>query len=127
MKDIKANIKDWKYIRGISPDKDEDFASAKPYGNARLGSDSLFWKKGLKWYCVDFSQTVRVFRRVAEVNSRVCFGNSNFDIQMLVFITYDGKELEAIIGDSLLRHEAEALYDMIKSAHPELHYGKPEV
>ena len=126
MKPGKSNIKDYLYIRGTDAGRDREFSSAKPYGRAKLGESWLFWKKGFKWYCVEFAQAVRVFRRVAEVDARVCCGNANFDIQMLVFIMFDGTELEAIIGDSLLRREAEALYGALKAAHPELHYGKPE-
>ena len=126
MKAGRANPKDYVYIRGIDSARDEAFSSAKPFGKAKLGKEQIFWKKGLKWYCADFAQMVRVFRRVAEVDTRVCCGNTNFDIQMLVFIMFDGKELEVTVGDSLLRHEAEALYDELKAAHPELHYGKPE-
>lgn len=126
MKAGKADIKDYIYVRGADSAKDSDFSAAKPYGKVRLGSGSIFWKKGMRWYCADFAHAVRVFRRIAEVNAKVCCGNSNFDIQMLVLVMFDGSELEVIIGDSLLRHEAEALYEALKSAHPELHYGKPE-
>lgn len=65
-----------------------------------------------------------MFRRIAEVNTRVCCGNTNFDIQMLVLVMFDGSELEVLVGDSLLRYEAETLYAELQAAHPELHYGK---
>ncbi|MBQ8263620.1 MAG: hypothetical protein IJY96_02455 [Oscillospiraceae bacterium] len=126
MKPGRANEKEYVYTRGISAARDADFSSAVPFGKAKLGKDSIFWKKGLKWYCLDFREAVRVFRRIAEVNARVCCGNSNFDIQMLVFIMFDGRELEVLIGDSLHRYEAENLYAALREAHPELHYGKPE-
>ena len=126
MKAGKAELKDYIYARGMDSVKDADFSAAKPYGKVMLGSGSIFWKKGLRWYCADFAQTVRIFRRIAEVNAKLCCGNSNFDIQMLVLVMFDGRELELIIGDSLLRHEAEALYAAVQAAHPELHYGKPE-
>ena len=121
---MKANLKDYIYYKNTDAALDVEFNSAKPFGRAKLGEGHIFWKKGLKWYCADFSQCVRVFRRIAEVNTRVCCGNTNFDIQMLVLVMFDGSELEVLVGDSLLRHEAEALYAELQSAHPELHYGK---
>lgn len=126
MKAGKANIKDYVYIRGVDAARDEDFHSAAIYGKAKLGEKNIFWKKGLKWYALSFDQAVRVFRRIAEVNAKLCCGNSNFDIQMLVFIMFDGTELEVTVGDSLLRYEAENLFAKLQEAHPELHYGKPQ-
>ena len=126
MKPGKANEKEYIYIKGIDAAVDNEFSTAAPYGKARLGAENIFWKKGLKWYRLSFREAVRVFRRVAEVNSRVCCGNTNFDIQMLVFLMFDGRELEVLIGDSLHRYEAENLYAALREAHPEMHYGKPE-
>ncbi len=121
---MKANIKEYVYRKNTSAALDAEFAAAETHCLVRLGSGHIFWKKGFKWYCADFAQVVRVFRRIGEVSAKVCCGNSNFDIQMLVLVMYDGSELEVIIGDSLERDQAERLYAAVQEAHPELHYGK---
>ena len=51
MKPGRANEKEYVYTRGISAARDADFSSAVPFGKAKLGKDSIFWKKGLNSPC----------------------------------------------------------------------------
>lgn len=65
----------------------------------------------------------RAYRRVEEVNSKMCCGNVNFDIQKLVLVLEEEVCVEVLIGDGIPK-EAEALYKKLKDENPQIQYGK---
>lgn len=122
---MRANEKKYIYSRGGDAAADQDFARGAAYGKVKLGREYIFWKRGLRWYGVKLSQVERVYRRVEAVDTKMCCGNVNFDIQKLVLQTDDGEALELLVGEGTLR-EAESLYRDLQTAYPELQYGKPQ-
>lgn len=117
--------KTYSYSRGLDAAADQDFMQGAAYGRVKLGRKYIFWKKGFRWYTVEITHVQRAYRRVEAVDTKMCCGNVNFDIQKLMLCLDDGAVLELLIGEGTLR-EAEGLYRDLQAAHPEIEYGKPQ-
>ena len=111
------------YRRNEVSSLDLEFREAEQYGKVKLGKEYIFWKKGLKWYLERYDNISRAFRRIEAVDTKMCCGNVNFDIQKLVLILEDGNETELLIGEGM-PGEAEALYKKLQEIRPEISYGK---
>ena len=122
------NYKPYRYTKGSDPALDAQFAAAPEYGKIRPGQSVLFWKSGLRWHVISLEGLQRIFRRVETVHGRLCCGGKTYIIQWLVLILADGSELVLHIGDDIecgsLRKDAEALLEWLRSAHPQIQYGK---
>ena len=92
-------------------------------GKVRLGENTIFWKKGLRWHVIKIEQVQRIYRRVEEVKSKLCCGSANFDIQKLMLQLKDGGELALLISEGDVK-VAESLYKLLQERHPQLKYGK---
>ena len=117
-----ADLKPYRYVKGADGKADGEFADAGVYGNLRLGQTLLFWHAGLRWYRIPLSGVSRIFRRVVPVIGKLCCGGRSYLIEMLVLVLPDGTNLELYIGDDAQK-DAEALYQALQEAHPELEYG----
>ena len=111
------------YTSGKDAALDADFAAAQTVGKVKKGENALFFKTGFKWYAVPYKSVQRIFRRMDMVYGKLCCGGRTYDVQMLVLILSDGRELEIHIGDDMNRR-AEELYGAIQASQPELLYGK---
>lgn len=111
------------YRKQENTQTDMDFKNASPYGKVKLGDQFIFWKKGLRWNAAGIDEVTRAFRRIEGVDTKMCCGNVNFDIQKLVLVSEDGSELELLIGEGTPR-EAEALYLDLQKRRPGIAYGK---
>lgn len=111
------------YRRKENPEIDQEFKGAPFYGKVKIGNRHIFWKKGFRWLMIEMEKVQRAYRRIEAVDSKMCCGNVNFDIQKLVLILSDNTSLELFIGEGMPK-EAEALYENLKSEYPQIHYGK---
>lgn len=118
-----AFMREWLYQRNKQPTMDEEFFGASSFGKVKLGTDYIFWKKEFRWYFLELSNVQRAFRRVEAVNTKMCCGNVNFDIQKLVFVLKDTTEIELVIGDTSPQ-DAKKLYEMLQKRQPDIIYGK---
>lgn len=118
-------LKEYIYRKGDSPEKDQEFLQAAPYGGVKAGEKYMFWKKGFRWYVVEMDRVQRIYRRVEVVDTKMCCGNVNFDIQKLIFLLEDQSSLELLIGEGMLK-EAEILYRELQERYPQIQYGKPK-
>lgn len=118
-----AKLKAYAYTKGTDPALDAQFAAASPYARVRLGQTHIFWKAGLRWYCIPIGQVQRVFRRILPVNGRLCCGGAHFMMEWLVLLLPDGSELEIYMGEDI-QPKAEALLTHLKASHPQIQYGK---
>lgn len=100
-----------------------DFEHAVPYGKAKLGTDYIYWKKMLSWNYVSFDEIVRIYRRVEAVDTKMCCGNVNFDVQKLILELKDGTSCEIVISEGVPR-EAEALYTVLREKRADILFGK---
>lgn len=101
----------------------EDFERGSLYGKVKLGLHYIFWKKAFSWKYVAMDEIYRVYRRVEAVDTRMCCGKVNFDIQKLVMELKDGISCELLIGEGTPK-EAEALWLALKEQRTELAFGK---
>lgn len=115
--------KPYRYAKGTDPQLDADFASAAVYEKVRCGKLALFWKSGLRWYCIPMDRIRRIFRRVEPVYGKLCCGGRSFIIEWLVLILEDGSQLVLHIGDDVAKN-AENLLQWLKTSHPQIQYGK---
>lgn len=111
------------YRRGECQETDQEFKEAPFYGKVKIGCRHIFWKKGFRWSMAELEKVQRAYRRIEAVDSKMCCGNVNFDIQKLVLILKDNTEIEILIGEGMPR-EAEALYEKMKTEYPQISYGK---
>jgi hypothetical protein len=115
--------KEYIYTAGKDAVLDADFNAAQAVGRVKLGKDNLFFKTGFKWYAAPFKKITRIFRRMDMVYGKLCCGGRTYDVQMLVAILPDGREMEIHIGDDM-NAQAEELYKAIQAAQPQILYGK---
>ena len=66
-----------------------------------------------------------MFRRMDMVYGKLCCGGRTYDVQMLVIIDDQGREIEIHIGDDM-KEKAEALYEELKELYPQVTFGKPK-
>ena len=118
-----GELKNYLYTRGVDEVLDREFEQGVAKGKVKLGENTIFWKKGLRWYGVKIEQVERVYRRVEEVKSKLCCGSANFDIQKLMLQLKNGEELSVLISEGEVK-AAESLYKLLQEKHPQLQYGK---
>lgn len=122
------NYKPYRYTKGENTALDADFASAAVYEKIRAGKNHIFWKSGLRWHFIPLEGLQRIYRRVEQVQGRLCCGGQNFIIHWLVLDLSDGSELVMHIGDdvvgTVVRDQADALLAALKLSHPQIQYGK---
>lgn len=116
-------LKNYLYTRSVDDELDQEFRQGIAKGKVKLGENTIFWKKGLRWYVVKIDQVERVYRRVEEVKSKLCCGSANFDIQKLMLQLKDSEELAVLISEGDVK-VAESLYKLLQEKHPQLEYGK---
>ena len=116
-------MKSGSYQKGDNKKADLEFEQSIRYGNVKVGTDYIFFKKGLRWYQAEFGDVRRAYRRIEGVDAKMCCGNVNFDIQKLVRTGKDETQLELLIGEGAWR-EADVLEQVIRERHPEIPFGK---
>lgn len=116
------DLKKYIYHHGKDTVLDAEYDNSVAYGKVKLGKDVIFWKAGLRWFYMPLSKVQRIFRRVEEVNAKICCGRASFHMEKLVLVS-DGEELELYIGENM-GDRARELLQTLQEAHPELAYGK---
>ena len=111
------------YKKNQIPAVTEEFEHGSIYGKVKLGLDHIFWKKAFSWKYVSMDEIHRAYRRVEAVDTKMCCGKVNFDIQKLVVELKDGTSCELLIGEGTPK-EAEALWLALKEQRTELAFGK---
>ena len=74
-------------VRGTLPDDavlTDAYKAGHAVGVLRMGNDHLFFRAGLKYYAIPYTDITRCFRRVMQVPARMCCGKGNFQIENLV-------------------------------------------
>ena len=114
----------WKPFLFDKKRDDGDFANGTSFGRVRLGQRRIYWELGFRWYGVELSRVERVYRRVEEALMQVGCRPGVQGIQKLVLILTDGTKLELQVGEGNKETVAEALYEALQQAQPQLQYGK---
>lgn len=61
-----------------------DHSAGRAIGNVQLGAKYLFFKEKRKVYYIPYGDLTRVFRRVMMVQTKMCCGKGNLEIENLV-------------------------------------------
>ncbi len=112
------NLKKW-----LCAYKGPEYDHALPFGNVRLGTNRLFWKSGMKLYCVEMSDVRRVWRQEENVYGKLCCGGRSYVIHRLVLALQDGQQLTLHVGDDA-RAAAEELLRLIDQRYSHIAIGK---
>lgn len=121
---MRTNWKPYLYVKKKDPARDADFEAGVSYGRLKLGTNTVFWELGFRWYAVELARVRRVYRRVEETLMQVGCRPGVKGIQKLMLVLDDGSTLALQIGEGDREDVAEALYASLQAAHPELQYGK---
>jgi len=108
------------------------YDEAVPYGELRLSPEGvLFYDKGLKRIYVELQRYDWVFRRVQEVNAKICCGGGKLQMHRIVF-GREGQEVHCIelqpqIFESRNDYIGELLQALEKlMPHARFGYGKKQ-
>ena len=114
--DLKDNVK------LASEEFADEYKNGRGYGSVTIGSDHLFIKKGLKAYCIAYTDADRIFRRVRRVNAQMCCDNGELELEYLV-VSADGKEL--IEAELPGKKAARMLMDELKGTAADVEFCAP--
>lgn len=112
------------YKKGADAALDRDFQGAAPFGKVKVGDENLYWKIVLRWYYMPMKGIARAYRRLEEVKGRTGCCSNDFSIHKLMLVDEADGLKEVKIGESLYRHEPEALLEELKKRHPQIAIGK---
>ena len=70
-----------------------DYDAGRSVGNVQLGNAYLFFKEKRKLYYIAYAEMTRVFRRVMLVQTKMCCGKGDLQVENLVICGQDEKEL----------------------------------
>ena len=73
-----------------------DYDAGRAIGNVQLGNTYLFFKEKRKLYYIPFADMTRVFRRVMLVQTKMCCGKGDLEIENIVLCGKDDTELVQI-------------------------------
>lgn len=112
-------------VKGTVIDKETlkaEKAAGKTIGIITLGKTVFFFRRGMKMYYIPNSEVHRAFRRVMDVEMKVCCGKGSMPVEYLVICDSEERELAQIQLPGT--KAAHALMDEIKERMPDTIIGK---
>jgi len=68
-----------------------EYTASRVIGNVRLGAQNLFFKDKRKVYYIAYAEITRCFRRVLLVQTKMCCGKGNLEVENLVICGESGE------------------------------------
>lgn len=68
-----------------------EYAAGRAIGNVRLGNETLYFKEKRKIYYIPYAEITRCFRRVLLVQTKMCCGKGNLEVENLVICGESGE------------------------------------
>ena len=99
-----------------------DYDAGRSVGNVQLGNAYLFFKEKRKLYYIAYAEMTRVFRRVMLVQTKMCCGKGNLEVEYLVVCTEAGEVAQIQLAGA--RAGVILLEELPKRA-PHVQVGKP--
>ncbi len=99
-----------------------DYAAGRSIGNVQLGNTYLFFKEKRKLYYISYGEMTRVFRRVMLVQTKMCCGKGNLEVENLVVCNEAGEVAQIQLPGA--RAGVILLEEVAKRA-PHVQIGKP--
>ena len=102
---------------------EEEYRSAREIGAVRIGTKNLFFRAGLKHYCIPYGEIRRCFRRVNSVPAKMCCGKGELQIESLVIADDAGEIAQVTLPGSKAARE---LMSELKSKMPGADFSAPK-
>ena len=99
-----------------------DYDVGRSVGNVQLGNAYLFFKEKRKLYYIAYAEMTRVFRRVMLVQTKMCCGKGNLEIENIVICGEAGELAQIQLPGA--RAGVILLEEVAKKA-PHAQIGKP--
>lgn len=99
-----------------------EYGAARTIGNIRLSKAYLFFKEKRKQYYIPYEDITRCFRRVLLVQTKMCCGKGNLEVENLVICGENGELAQIQLPGE--RAGKIALEEIARLA-PHVQIGKP--
>lgn len=100
-----------------------EFDAGRVIGNVRLGSDTLFFKEKWKNYYIPYSEITRCFRRVMLVQTKMCCGKGNLEVENLVICGETGELAQIQLPGE---RAGKILLEELSRLAPHVQIGRPK-
>lgn len=98
-----------------------EYKEAHEIGRVRLGTETLFVKKGFKIYYISFSEIYRAFRRIKAVPAKICCAGGEIRLEYVVLCSNKDELCEIDLPDE---RSATAIIDELSQKAPKIKIGK---
>ena len=98
-----------------------DRAASRAIGNVQLGSEYLFFKEKRKTYYIPYADVTRVFRRVMMVQTKMCCGKGNLEVENIVICGESGELAQVQLPGA---RAGKILLEEISDRAPHVQIGK---
>ena len=102
----------------------QDYENAVKIASVRIGEKAFYYRKNLRHYYLPYSRIGRVFRRIYAVPVKMCCGYGDINLERMVFLGKDGKQLLEVELPS--KGEAESAFEKLKARLPEVDFTVPK-
>ena len=99
-----------------------EYNAGRAVGNVQLGNEYLFFKVKRKTYYIAYSEITRVFRRVQLVQTKMCCGKGNLELENLVICGEAGELAQVQLPGA---RAGKILLEEIPKKAPHVQIGKP--
>ena len=99
-----------------------EYNAGRSVGNVQLGDAHLFFKVKRKTYYIAYSEITRVFRRVQLVQTKMCCGKGNLELENLVICGEAGELAQVQLPGA---RAGKILLEEIPQKAPHVQIGKP--
>lgn len=99
-----------------------DCDAGRVIGNVHLGNTYLFFKEKRKLYYIPYNDITRVFRRVMLVQTKMCCGKGNLEVENLVICGAAGELAQVQLPGA---RAGKILLEEIAKRVPHVQIGKP--
>ncbi len=100
-----------------------EYRSAREIGAVRIGTKNMFFRAGLKHYCIPYEEVKHCFRRVNSVPAKMCCGRGDLQIESLVISDDDGELAQVTLPGS---KAARQLMEELKKKMPHADFSAPK-
>lgn len=113
-----------KWIAGVRKAEEtqleEDYAKSIVQGKFRMGETYLFRKKALGVWYLAWREILWAYRQVEDVQSRLCCGTTNYEVEHLILVTEGGGRTDIRLEG---KQDAEAVLAWLARRNPAADIG----
>ena len=99
-----------------------EYRAARAFGVVRVGGAHLFFRAGMRTYAMPYGDIRRCYRRVMQVQMRLCCGRGNLDVEHLVIEGEAGEVAQIQLPGTRAARE---LMELLKQRMPEAEFVPP--